>query len=45
MGKTFGIEGAPTYFFIDREGNIKEKIVGYYGAQRMKKQLLQLVNE
>jgi len=27
--KTFGIEGVPTYFFIDRKGDIREKQTGY----------------
>jgi thiol-disulfide isomerase/thioredoxin len=43
IGRTFGIEGVPTYFFIDREGNIKAKQIGYPGAQRMKEYLLQLL--
>ena len=43
--KTFGISGVPSYFFIDREGNIKEKIVGYPGIQPMKEKLLQLSRE
>ena len=45
MRDTFGIDGVPTYFFIDREGNIKDKQVGYPGVQAMKEKLLQLVNE
>jgi len=40
--KTFGIEGVPTYFFIDRDGNIKDKVTGYSGVQPMKEKLLQL---
>jgi len=43
IGKTFGIEGVPTYFFIDRDGNIKEKVSGYSGVQPMKEKLLQLI--
>jgi thiol-disulfide isomerase/thioredoxin len=43
--KTFGIEGVPTYFLIDREGHIKEKQLGFPGAEWMKGKLLQLVNE
>ena len=43
--KTFDIKGVPTYFFIDREGNIKEKIVGYHGIQKMKEGLHNLLNE
>jgi len=45
FGKTFKIEGVPTYFFIDRDGNIKEKVTGYSSVQPMKEKLLQLVNE
>ena len=45
IGKTFGIEGVPTYFFIDRKGNIKEKQTGYSGAQQMKEKLLRLLSE
>jgi len=41
--KTFGIEGIPTYFFIDREGNIKGKQVGYEGVAPIKEKLLQLL--
>jgi len=43
IGKTFGIEGVPTYFFIDRDGNIKDKVTGYSGVQPMKEKLLQLL--
>jgi len=43
IGKTFGIEGVPTYFFIDRDGNIKDKVTGYSGTQSMKEKLLQLL--
>ena len=45
VGKAFGIDGVPTYFFIDREGNIVEKQLGYPGVQQMKEKLLQLLNE
>ena len=43
IGKTFGIEGVPTYFFVDRDGNIKDKVTGYSGVQLMKEKLLQLL--
>ena len=42
---TFGIKGVPTYFLIDRKGNIREKFTGYPGNTRMEKNLLQLINE
>jgi thiol-disulfide isomerase/thioredoxin len=41
--KALAIEGVPTYFFIDRQGNIKEKQVGFPGVQQMKEKLLQLL--
>jgi len=41
---TFCPEGIPTYFFIDREGNIREKQVGYDGLAPMKEKLLHLLN-
>jgi len=43
IGNTFGIAGVPTYFFIDRDGNIKDKVTGYSGLQPMKEKLLQLI--
>ncbi|MDR2683153.1 MAG: redoxin family protein [Dysgonamonadaceae bacterium] len=45
IGNTFGIRGVPTYFFIDREGNIKEKLTGYPGIQQMKEKIFQLLDE
>ena len=44
MIENFGIEGVPTYFFIDREGNIIEKVVGYYGVDKMKENLLKILD-
>jgi len=43
--KTFGIEGVPTYFFIDRKGNITERQVGYSSLMLdpMKEKMLQLL--
>ena len=41
----FGIDGVPTYFFIDREGNIKDKLVGYPGVAQMKEKLLKLLDK
>ena len=43
--KTFGIEGVPTYFYIDRKGNIKDRETGFYGTQSVKEKLLQLLDE
>ena len=43
--KTFGIEGVPTYFLIDRKGNISEKFLGYPGNSKMKEVLLKLLSE
>lgn len=45
LKRTFSIEGVPTYFFIDRQGNIKEKHIGYQGTQPMKEKLLKLLEE
>ncbi len=39
LGDAMGIEGVPTYFVIDREGNIKYKSVGFPGVQKMKEEL------
>ena len=35
-----GIEGVPTYFIVDREGNITYKQTGFPGVTIMKKQLI-----
>ena len=40
--KTFGIDGVPTYFFVDSKGNIKERQVGYGGVMPMKEKMFQL---
>ena len=42
LGKAMGIEGVPTYFVIDREGNIKYKSVGFPGVAKMKEELLKV---
>ena len=39
LGNAMGIEGVPTYFVIDREGNIKYKSVCFPGVQKMKEEL------
>ena len=41
VAKTFDLYDIPTYFLIDRKGNIKE-IIGYPGVQQMKEKLIQL---
>lgn len=38
--KTFKINGVPTYFIIDREGNIKHKVTGFPGANEIKKEIM-----
>ena len=43
--KTFSINGVPTYFLIDRKGNISEKFLGYPGNSKMKEVLLKLLSE
>jgi thiol-disulfide isomerase/thioredoxin len=45
VGETFHVEGVPTYFFVDKEGNIRNKQTGYPGAPAMKEILLQLLEE
>ena len=45
LRNTFGIQGVPTYFLIDRKGNIREKFTGYPGNPKMKEILLQLLSE
>lgn len=39
-----GIEGVPTYFVVDREGGIKYKSVGFPGVNKMKEELLKVVD-
>jgi thiol-disulfide isomerase/thioredoxin len=45
VGKTFHIEGVPTYFFVDKKGNIRYKQTGYPGMSVVKEKLLQLLEE
>lgn len=40
--KTFKINGVPTYFIIDREGNIKYKQTGFPGADKIKEELMKI---
>lgn len=41
----FNIQGVPTYFVIDPEGNITFKQTGFPGVDAMKKQLLKVVEK
>lgn len=41
--KTFKINGVPTYFLIDREGNIKYKETGFPGADKIKEEIMKLI--
>lgn len=45
LGNAMGIEGVPTYFVIDREGDIKYKSVGFPGAAKMKEELVKVLDE
>ena len=45
LGNAMGIEGVPTYFVVDREGNIKYKSVGFPGEAKMKEELLKVLGE
>lgn len=39
LGNSLGIDGVPTYYIIDREGNTTFKSVGYPGTSKMKEEL------
>ena len=45
LGNAMGIEGVPTYFVIDREGDIKYKSVGFPGVAKMKEELVKVLGE
>ena len=45
LGNAMGIEGVPTYFVVDREGNIKYKSVGFPGEAKMKEELLKVLDK
>lgn len=45
LTKTFQIEGVPTYFIIDRNGEIKYKETGFPGTEKMKEQLILISGE
>lgn len=42
---TMGVEGVPSYFVIDREGEIKYKSVGFPGVPKMKEELMKVLDE
>lgn len=42
LGKLYDYPGIPTYFVIDREGNISYKVTGFPGAETMKEELSKL---
>ncbi|KAA6332080.1 Thioredoxin [termite gut metagenome] len=41
----FKIEGVPTYFIVDREGNIASKMTGFPGVEAIKSKLTELMNK
>ncbi|MDR0541495.1 MAG: TlpA family protein disulfide reductase [Dysgonamonadaceae bacterium] len=45
VGQKFNLRAVPTYFFIDRTGNIREKLEGYPGIQTMKEKIHQIVDK
>lgn len=44
LNEHFQIKGVPTYFIIDREGNIKFKQTGFPGVDKMKEELLKVTD-
>lgn len=47
VSRNFGVTGLPTTIFIDKEGHIREKIVGFNGtiAQKMTANIADLLSE
>ena len=45
LGNAMGIEGVPTYFVINRAGDIKYKSVGFPGVAKMKEELVKVLGE
>lgn len=43
--KSFQIRGVPTYILVDREGNITYKTTGFPGVDKMKSELLKVLNK
>lgn len=42
---SFQIRGVPTYLLVDREGNITYKTTGFPGVDKMKSELLKVLNK
>lgn len=40
----FNVEGVPTYLIVDREGNIKFRVTGFPGVEKMKEELLKAID-
>lgn len=45
LSSKYGIQGVPTYFVIDRQGNTTFKHVGFPGTDTMKKKLLEALSK
>lgn len=45
LRETFNIQGVPTYFVIDREGNITYRETGFPGVNTMKEQLTKALDQ
>ena len=45
LKETLAIDSVPTYLFIDRQGNIREKQAGFSDVRQMKERLLKLLEE
>jgi thiol-disulfide isomerase/thioredoxin len=43
FGEHFNLHAVPTYFFIDRKGNIQAKETGYPGLEQMKQRIYKLI--
>ena len=39
LSKELGVSGVPTYIFVDKNGNMVHKVVGFPGVDEIKKQL------
>jgi thiol-disulfide isomerase/thioredoxin len=45
IGEYYHLRAVPTYFFIDRKGNLKDQQAGYPGVATMKKKIHQLIGK
>ena len=45
MTQQFGVSEIPTYVILDKEGEIRFRHVGPVSAQKLKTEILSLVNE